>query len=214
MTDSLQPVPPVPTQEVLITRKGNGFGIAALILGILSFVGAFIPFLNYGAIFMAVVGLALGIVGLIAKNRPRGGAIAGVILSALGLILSIIMVILYTAVFFGVSKAVDDQKKEAAKSHSVVYTLSGDSTDADVTYSTENNGTFGEESANGQTLPFTKTITVKGSSDSFTFNDFTLTGINGTTGTTITCAITLDGKTIATQTSTGQFASVTCSGSN
>jgi len=99
------------------------------------------------------VGLALGIVGLVVKNRLRGAAIAGVILSAIGLILSIIMVIVYTAVFFGVPKSVNDTHKEATKSHTVIYDSgSGDSTDADVPYDSYTDGKSGSASANNQAL--------------------------------------------------------------
>jgi hypothetical protein len=56
---------------------------------------------------------------------------------------------------------------------------------------------------------------VKGDSDSFSFNSFTLTAINGINDTgSISCSITVDGKTVADQTSSGSLADVTCSGSN
>lgn len=212
MTDTQQT--PSPSAATVQPLKGNGFGVASLIFGILAIVGAFIPFLNYGAIFFAIVGLVLAIVGLVVKLRKRGTAIAGLILSAIGLILAIVMVVVYSAIFFGVSKAVDDTKKAANATHSVVYSLTGDSTDATVTYSTFTDGKSGQEQATSQTLPFTKTIEAKGDSKSLSFNSFTLSGSNGATGTSITCDISVDGKSISTQTSSGPYANVTCSGSN
>jgi hypothetical protein len=215
MTDTQQPLtnPSTPIQ-VVPAKSGNGFGVASLILGILALVGAFIPFLNYGSIFLAGIGIILGVVGVVIKLRPRGTAIAGLILSGLGLILSIMMVVIYTAVFFGVSKAVEDTNKAANTTHTVIYTLTGDSTDATATYSTFTDGKSAQEQATGQTLPFSKTVTAKGGVDSFTFNSFTLTGTNGATGSEITCEITVDGKSIATNTSSGPNAIVTCTGSN
>jgi hypothetical protein len=215
MTDTQQPLtnPSTPIQ-VTPVKNGNGFGVASLILGILALVGAFVPFLNYGSIFVAGIGVVLGVVGLVVKFRPRGTAIAGLILSALGLILAIVMVVIYTAVFFGVSAVVAETKKAANVTHTVVYTLTGDSTDATATYSTFTDGKSAQEQATGQKLPFSKTITAKGGSDSLSFNSFTLSGTNGADGTDITCDISVDGKSIATQTSSGAYASVTCSGSN
>ena len=192
---------------------GNGFGVASLVLGIIGIVGAFIPFLNYVAVVLAIIGIVLGVIGLVVKLRRRGTSIAGLILSAVGLILAVIMIVVYSAIFFGVAKAVEDTQKAANTMHSVVYSLTGDSTDATVTYSTFTDGKSGQEQATSQTLPFTKTIEAKGDKTSLSFNSFTLSGSNGTTGTSITCDISVDGKSIATQTSSGPYSNVTCSGS-
>jgi hypothetical protein len=98
------PPAPQPPQR----GPGNGFGIAALILGIVTMVGFAIPFLDFATIGTGVVGVILGIVGLIVKFRPRKAAVAGVILSGLGLLLSIILVVVYAAAFSGAVKALDD----------------------------------------------------------------------------------------------------------
>jgi len=71
-----------------------GFGIAGLILGILSIMAGFSPFLW-------IVGLILGIVGLILsikqrKINPNGMAIAGLVLSIIGIVLSGIIFIIYS----------------------------------------------------------------------------------------------------------------------
>jgi hypothetical protein len=70
--------------------------------------GFAIPFVNFVSIGTGIIGLALGIIGLIVKFKPRKAALAGVILSGLGLILSIILVVVYTAAFAGAVKAVSD----------------------------------------------------------------------------------------------------------
>jgi hypothetical protein len=149
---TVDPENPLPPQSVATAPRGNGFGVAAVILGVVSAAGAFIPFLNYFCVLVAFVGLTLGIVGLVVKNRLRGAAIAGVILSAIGLIVSIIMVIVYTAVFFGVPKAVNDTHKDATKSIILIYSGIGDSTDADVPYDSYTDGKSGSASANNQVL--------------------------------------------------------------
>lgn len=63
-------------------------GIASLILGITSIILAFVPFIWIISIITAIVGLILGIISLV-KKRDKGKSIAGIILSALTIILSI-----------------------------------------------------------------------------------------------------------------------------
>ncbi|WP_420367267.1 DUF4190 domain-containing protein [Curtobacterium sp. L1-20] len=196
------------------SKRGNGFGVTALILGILTIVGFAIPFANYVAIATGVAGIVFAIIGLIAKNRTRGTSIAGLVLSVIGLILSIIMVVVYSAIFFAASKAVDDTNKAAATEHTVVYTVTGDSTDSSITWATSTDGDGGSEQASGAKLPWTKEVKVKGSSKGLNFNSFTVTASNGTTGGEITCEIKVDGKVVSTKSASGEYASATCSGSN
>lgn len=191
---------PVPPTTAPAPRKGNGYGIAALVLGIVALIGAFIPLLNYVSIVLAAIGIILAIVGLIVKRRSRGAAIAGLILSIIALILSIIMVVIYAAAGHAIDNAVNAP-------HKVVYTVTGNSTDAIITYTTWDGKKLGEEQATGQALPFTKDVTTRGS-----FGGLTLSATTGTTGNTITCKITVDGKQVSKQTSTGTGATATCTG--
>jgi hypothetical protein len=100
-----QPSAPEPPRRA----AGNGFGIASLILGILTMAGFAVPFLNYVTIATGIVGVILGIVGLVIKYRPRKAAVAGVILSGLGLILSTILVVVYAAIFTGAAEAISKE---------------------------------------------------------------------------------------------------------
>lgn len=195
-------------------RRGNGFGVAALILGILTVVAFAIPFVNYVAIATGVIGVILAIVGLTRKGRPHGTSIAGLIISAVGTILAIVMVVVYSAIFFAASDAVDKSNKAAAAEHTVVYTVTGDSTDSTINYSTYTDNNSGSEEVAGSKLPWTKEEKVTGSSEGLKFNSFTLTATNGTTGNEITCEIKVDGKVVASKKSSGQYASALCSGSN
>lgn len=102
---------------------------------------------------------------------------------------------------------------EASESHSVVYEVTGDSATAgNVTYMTATNGNVGTEQANGAPLPFTKEIILE-DKGLFEANVFSLTAMTDDAGTSISCKITVDGEVIAEQTSTGQYAMVSCSGS-
>jgi hypothetical protein len=98
----------------------------------------------------------------------------------------------------------------------VVYTIESDAAQVSATYSTLDGGNIGQSQDNAATPPWSKTVQVE---NSF-INSFSLVGqmnpsLDGSTpdGTTITCRITVDGEVIAEQTSTGQYAIVTCAAS-
>ena len=97
----------------------------------------------------------------------------------------------------------------------VVYAIESDAPSILATYATVSGGNIGQQQDNGVKPPWSKTITAK---DSFV-KSFVLNGAmvpmltGGKEGTTITCRITVNGKKVAEQTSTGQYASVTCASS-
>ena len=70
-------------------------GVAALVLGILSLLIGWIPFICWFAFILAVVGLILGIVDAIKKSKAndsrKGISIAGLIISAIAIPIIIIM---------------------------------------------------------------------------------------------------------------------------
>lgn len=184
-----------------VTTQTNGKGTAALVLGIIGLVFAFIPFVNFGTGIIPLIGLILGLIGL--GKLPKGRAIAGVILSSLAILINIIMVTVYIGVFFAaVGSAVEEQNTPV----SVEYSVTGPATNATITYSTYTNGQSGTEQATEQTLPFSKTVTgTKG------WSSYSLTATNGLDDKSdISCKISVDGKVVSEQTSTGSFATVNC----
>ena len=64
-------------------------GIASLILGIISIILAFVPFIWMLTVVTSIVGLVLGILSLV-KKINKGQSIAGIVLCAITLILAII----------------------------------------------------------------------------------------------------------------------------
>lgn len=71
-------------------------GVAALVLGIVSAIAAFIPFCNTIAFVPAIVGLILGIVETVKKSKnkePKGMGIAGIVLNTCAIILIIVWVV-------------------------------------------------------------------------------------------------------------------------
>lgn len=63
-------------------------GLASLILGIISIILAFVPFIWMLSIVTAIVGLILGIISLV-KKLEKGQSIAGIVLCAITLLLAI-----------------------------------------------------------------------------------------------------------------------------
>jgi hypothetical protein len=74
-----------------------------MIIGIVSAILGFVPFCNYFATLPAVVGLILGIVDVVQKNKKqqpgKGVGIAGIILNAA----AIILILLWTFVIAAAS---------------------------------------------------------------------------------------------------------------
>jgi hypothetical protein len=82
--------PPAPAPAT----KGKGLGVAALVLGIIAAVLSIVPFINVLGIPLALVGLVLGIISAVqasGKRGPIGFGIAGLVCSAIALIITIAM---------------------------------------------------------------------------------------------------------------------------
>jgi hypothetical protein len=80
--------------RVYAPRGSNGLAVAGFVLGLLGFLGSFIPIVNIGAIVLAVIGLVLAGVGLARSKAAQAGkglAIAGLILSVLAIIIAIVI---------------------------------------------------------------------------------------------------------------------------
>lgn len=97
-------------------KGSNGLAIAGFVLGLLGFLGSWIPVINVVGIILGVIGVVLAGVGL-SKSRSigsgRGLAIAGLILG----VLAIAIAIFINVVFVGaVVDAVDDAVDEVTES--------------------------------------------------------------------------------------------------
>lgn len=84
--------------------KQSGFGIASLVLGIVSILLACVGI----GIFPAVLGFIFAIIGLVVKDRKRGTAIAGLICSIVG-------AIIFLFAFLVADSILSDDDKEVAK---------------------------------------------------------------------------------------------------
>ncbi|TWP46423.1 DUF4190 domain-containing protein [Lentzea tibetensis] len=188
--------PPPPAQ--------NGMGIASFVLGLLGLLTSFIPVVGIVAWPMVIIGLVLGFVALGKAGRGmatnRGMAVAGIVLSALGLVVCVIWVVLF-------GKAANDVKEEAEREVTIVYELSGEAKDVTVTYTTFGDTTTTPQQEAVTSLPWQKDFKTKG-----LLKGGSMSASTGVDGGSLTCKVTVDGVVKKTETATGQFAIVTCTG--
>lgn len=222
MSYSPPPAYPTPPQQAPAaggSKRRNTFGLVALILAIVAFVGAFIPFFNYVAGLIALVALVLGVIGLFIVGRAKGTAIAGLIIGFVALLVSIVLAIVYTFVFFGnlatsigsgsgSSTGIDGSTRQI----SLIYQVDGSGSDVTVSYSTYTDGVTATQQQTGQSLPFEQEYSV-GTGGAATYNSYTLTATNGADEGDVTCRIILDGQVVVEQTSTGAYATASCTAS-
>jgi hypothetical protein len=183
----------------------NGMGIAAFVLGLLGLLISFIPVIGVVAWPMVIIGLVLGFVGLGKARSGRasnaGMAIAGIVLSALGLIVCIVWVVIF-------GKVANDVQEEAEREVAVVYELSGDAKDVTVNYTTFGDDTTVEPTQETvASLPWQKEFKTKG-----LFKGGSMAANTGAEGGSLTCKVTVDGVVKKTETASGPFAIVSCTG--
>ncbi|MCJ1709913.1 DUF4190 domain-containing protein [Clavibacter michiganensis subsp. phaseoli] len=106
--------PPYVSGEPPRPRGGKGLAIAALVVGIATFLGALIPFLNYVMLVPAVVAVVLGIVSLARRMDGKPLAVTGIVLGAVGFVLSVVLAVVYTFAF--VSSVTDAVESAGADS--------------------------------------------------------------------------------------------------
>ena len=87
-----QPVVIVGEQDPDADRKNNSLSVVSLVFGILSLVLFLVPWI---AFILGLVGLITGIISLVQHRAGHGAAVGGVITSALGLLISFIILLLF-----------------------------------------------------------------------------------------------------------------------
>ncbi|MCS0500314.1 hypothetical protein [Protaetiibacter mangrovi] len=87
-------------------------GLVSLIVGGVAFLFGitigWIPFVGFFFVFLALVGVVLGIVGFVVKDKARALAIAGTIVSGVALLLTAVISVVMLLFVTSVSNAVDD----------------------------------------------------------------------------------------------------------
>ena len=85
---------PANAANVYHSNPNDGLSIGGLVLGILSVVLSFLPFVDIIAIILGVIGLVLSLVALTrlhGMGGAMGKAIAGLVLSVIGILIAIIL---------------------------------------------------------------------------------------------------------------------------
>jgi len=180
----------------------NGLGTAGFVLGLVGLLIAIIPIVGIVAWPMVILGLIFSIIGFSRARKGvatnKGLAIAGIVLSAIGLLVCV----LWAAAF---GKVAVDVNEEANRVATVQYEVTGDAKNVTISYTT-----FGEGVSSNQepvaTLPWSKQLDTKGF-----MKGGSLTVTTGEEGGTVTCKVVVDGKEAKTGTATGPFALATCS---
>lgn len=88
-------------------------GVASLVLGIIGLFLCFIPFIGIIGLLFAIIGLVLGIVDWVQKKKKdvkHGQAMAGVICSAIAIVIVIVYTILASLLVANGTKNIDGEK--------------------------------------------------------------------------------------------------------
>jgi hypothetical protein len=195
-----QPLPPAQQQAA---PPRNGFGTAGFVLGLIGLIFSPIPIIGVVAWPLVIVGLVLSLIGFHRAHKGRatnrGLAVAGIVLSVIGLVICI----LWVAAF---GKAADDMKKESDRVVTVHYEVAGDAKNVTISYTTFGDGAdTSQETA--AVLPWTKDVQTTGFA-----KGGSLTVSAGPDGGMVTCKVVVGGKEAKTGTASGPFATASCSG--
>lgn len=111
------------TQANTQPPKKSGLAIAGMVLGIVAIATSFLPIINNGSFFLALVGLVFVIVSMLGirkgKSSGMGMAVAGLVLSIVA-----IVVVLGSQAFYGA--VIDEASNQATQQ---LNKMSGDATD-------------------------------------------------------------------------------------
>lgn len=176
--------------------RGNGWGITALVLGIVAVVFSFIPVMGIVAFVLGPLAVLFGLIGATRKFAKKGAAIAGLVLG----ILSIVIAAIWMAVL---SAAVSSADQALNSEHKVQYVVTTNGK-ASVSYWTSG-GTSNEDVSTG----WKKEQTVKNSD----LLSLSVMGDFSNAAAKVGCEILFDGKSISKNSGSGQGAMASCSGS-
>lgn len=229
--DPAGPLPPYVPAGQGEPPRGNGPGVAALIVGIVALVLAVIPVVSFAAFLPALAAIVLGIVGLVLQGRRRGTAVAGLVLGGVALLVAIVISVITIAGFVarttgGIGElrsafptGVPDEATATAAppvepsataspgitlapgEHTVVYTITGTG-EATLNYGTFAGGDSESSSGKKHPLPFRKTVRFT-TTDQDRFASFSAGASQVDPKEPVTCTITVDGDVVSRRTSTG-----------
>lgn len=177
-------------------KRRGGLATASLVLGIIGFILAVIPFANFIAYPLVILAIIFGLLAV-----QWGKAKAGLILGSLGLLATIAWTIGITVFFNNATN----------NPHTVVYRVTGSIGSADVDYYTENaGGKDAQQTQNSAPLPFTRTFDVKGDLSGFDLSASAPIDESGVRSGSLACSIAVDGKVVSRDSASGTGDVVSC----
>jgi len=189
-------------QQQTPQKPSNGLGLTGFVIGLVGLVISFIPLIGVVAWPLVILGIIFSAIGIskAVKGRAtnKGLAITGLVLSIVGLA----AIILWSAV---IKTANDEITEEANREAVIVYEVTGDATNVDVTYSVFSDDNMSTKDETVATLPWSKEVKTKGY-----VKEGQLIVTTGEAGGSVTCKVTVDGKVVDTATATGPFELATC----
>lgn len=202
MSQPYYPQPPYPPQQTMAPPQ-NGLGTAGFVLGLIGLIFSPIPVIGVIAWPLVILGLVFSLIGVSRASKRRatnkGLAIAGVVLSAIGLVICVLWVVAF-------GKAVNDVNNESNREVTVHYEVTGNAKNVTISYTTFGNGVTSNQ-VTAAALPWTKDVQTKGLG-----KGGSLTVTAGQDGGTVACKVVIDGKDTKTGTGSGPFATASCSG--
>lgn len=117
-------------------KKNNVLGLLAVIFGGAGLLFSWLPWIGMFGVFLAVVGLILGLIGLLLKNRKKVLAIVGSVLSALAIVIGFSITASATnAVVDSVNESQASQSAAESKQSKVEYIVTSAEKKFSVQYS-------------------------------------------------------------------------------
>ncbi|UOZ04285.1 DUF4190 domain-containing protein [Amycolatopsis sp. WQ 127309] len=174
------PTPYQPAPSPVAQPPRNGLGTAGFVLGLVGLIFSPIPIIGLVAWPLVIIGLVLSFLGLGRANKGvatnKGLAIAGIVLSAIGLVVCVIWVAAFSKVATDAANSLPTAPPAltgapaaaqpgtggdpAAAKHTVVYKVTGTGKAGNITFTTDGMTTTSQES--NVKLPWEKTIELPG----------------------------------------------------
>ncbi len=184
------------------TEPRNGLGTAGFVVGLIGLILSPLPFIGILAWPLVVLGVIFSAVGIsrvkARKATNKGLSIAGLVLSILGVVVSVVMYLAY-------DQAAKEITEEADRTVDITYRVTGDAPEATISYTTYGDSTS-SATEDVTELPWEKTTEasglLKGGSLSVTL---------GAEGGSVECTVIVDGKEAKTATASGAYNTASCS---
>ena len=150
----------------VVKQSTSGLAIAGLVLGILAILTSFIPIINNGSFFLALIGTVLAIVGFLGvrkgKHTGKGIAVAGIVLGIASIVIVLVTQSMFSAAIDAATpgiKSVGSASASAAASGEAASAASASSSAAQASSSTA--ASSQSDAKDYQSLAVGETITMK-----------------------------------------------------